>query len=401
MKRITNQLKHTKALYDFFRLVENSVNNMLFKASVLYQRQHGTIINPRQRILISKLDAIGDFVIFSSSLPIYRKLFPSAHLTLLVRSDVYNLAEHCPHVDEVLSINQRFFRYSFTEHIKWFRFLRSNRFDIAINAVYSANFDFFDCLIGWTAASRRIGFENKDGGVNRRSIQYYTELICDNSIGPLFEVDRNTTMLSHLGYLAHPTPQTQIWVTEEDRITITNLLEQHGVHKYAIIFPGARDSYRSWGVVNFTEFAQIISTKLRITLIIAGGTDDIELCKELENNLLNIGVNCHNFSAKTTLRQLACLIDSADFCISSETSAAHISIAVSTPCFCIIGGGHYGRFYPYPGNPLAQHVTNQLPCFGCNWICTRTSMECVSGITVEDAVTSLFSGLLNESAKKQ
>lgn len=391
-------MRQPHTLYNLFRLGEEVCNRILFAAAARFRQQYG-VSNHRPRILISKLDAIGDFIIFSASLPRLRKLFPDAHLVLLVRSDVYNLAENCPYVDEIWTINQRLFRRNVREHLRWFHALRKGRFDMAINAVYSSNVDFFNCLIGWTAAPRRVGFECLSEERSKLAISnYYTEYVADQSTSQLLEITRNATLLAYLGDHTSQQNITEVWLTEADRKSVADLLARFDIREYAVLFPGARDSYRSWGVTKFTAFAKQIAFTMEITWVLAGGPADKLLCCALEQELRAIDISVYNISGETTLRQLACLIDGAKLCVSSETCAVHIAAAVSTPCLCIMGGGHYGRFYPYPENPMTEAVTNKLPCFNCNWICTRKTVECIRGITVEQAVTALTkfkkSGLL-------
>ena len=58
--------------------------------------------------------------------------------------------------------------------------------------------------------------------------------------------------------------------------------------------------------------------------------------------------------------------------ISNETSAIHIAAALDVQSICILGGGHYGRFTPYPLDSYKKRpisVVNEMFCFQCNWNC--------------------------------
>jgi hypothetical protein len=46
----------------------------------------------------------------------------------------------------------------------------------------------------------------------------------------------------------------------------------------------------------------------------------------------------------------------------------------------IVGGGHYGRFYPWQGYDNCLVVTNKLDCFGCDWNCPYDRMMCIQDI---------------------
>jgi ADP-heptose:LPS heptosyltransferase len=82
--------------------------------------------------------------------------------------------------------------------------------------------------------------------------------------------------------------------------------------------------------------------------------------------------------------------------IGSETSAMHIAAAVSTPSVCLLGGGHFGRFVPYPVNVegvVPSPVFHKMECYGCNWQCTQSHeagqpVPCISAISVEKVVAA-------------
>ncbi|MEA3364505.1 MAG: glycosyltransferase family 9 protein [Candidatus Hydrogenedentes bacterium] len=94
---------------------------------------------------------------------------------------------------------------------------------------------------------------------------------------------------------------------------------------------------------------------------------------------------------KTTLPQACCLIARAELSISGDTAAAHIASAVGTPALVVMGGGHYGRFFPYPAaHEECENValTHEMPCFQCNWVCRyrwfrETPTPCVANVSVD------------------
>jgi hypothetical protein len=55
----------------------------------------------------------------------------------------------------------------------------------------------------------------------------------------------------------------------------------------------------------------------------------------------------------------------------------------------IVGGGHYGRFFPWGDPKLARVATKQMDCFGCNWQCKYETMRCIQEIAPESAAREL------------
>jgi ADP-heptose:LPS heptosyltransferase len=75
--------------------------------------------------------------------------------------------------------------------------------------------------------------------------------------------------------------------------------------------------------------------------------------------------------------QLTAIIGNAALVIANETSAIHIAAATQTKSICILGGGHFGRFAPYPvylaNKPVC--VYEKMDCYYCNWNCKFLTHE--------------------------
>jgi ADP-heptose:LPS heptosyltransferase len=117
------------------------------------------------------------------------------------------------------------------------------------------------------------------------------------------------------------------------------------------------------------------------------------------------GVPVHNFSGRTTLESLAATIAGARVVVSNDTAAVHIAAAVGAPAVCVLGGGHYGRFLPYPEQyggpgqgPLPAAVTHPMECFGCGWVCgyhppAGSPYPCVERVSVDDVWARVLDAL--------
>ena len=156
-----------------------------------------------------------------------------------------------------------------------------------------------------------------------------------------------------------------------------------------VLFPGASASYKSWPLEAFARVAVKIIEKYRWKPVILGGFHEISLGHQLEEKLIEYSpINLVN---KTALTELVEIIRLARILVSNDTSAVHIAASVNTQSVCILGGGHYGRFLPYPDSiegtkPVS--VVNRMECFGCNWHCKFSNdpslpYPCISSIEVD------------------
>ena len=159
--------------------------------------------------------------------------------------------------------------------------------------------------------------------------------------------------------------------------------------KGIIIFPGAGNLKRCWEAEKYLALIKLILVYTAEPVYLAGGTAEIALGDYLVERLPSKSIN--NLIGKTSLPQFIQLVGNAALVISNETSAVHIAAATQTKAVCILGGGHFARFAPYPGHFTSRQlcVYEQMECFGCNWNCKLQSKEngsfpCIAGVNLEN-----------------
>src|SRR5947209_6288967 len=71
------------------------------------RRAAGTGPNPAEvrRLLLIRTDELGDLVMSTPLLREVRRLFPRAHITLVVKAGLQNFVEACPHINEIIRYN--------------------------------------------------------------------------------------------------------------------------------------------------------------------------------------------------------------------------------------------------------------------------------------------------------
>ncbi len=159
------------------------------------------------RILLLRLDGIGDVVLFTPFLRALRQAHPESEITLIVQPVVYNLMETCPYIDHLLA-------YEWREDSAWplrarCRHAREymhehglvGRYDIVLNPRWGE--DYYDagalayfseapCRVAWSEhvlpikSKLNCGFDN-----------FYTMTMLDKRI--CHEVEHNMQFLAQLG----------------------------------------------------------------------------------------------------------------------------------------------------------------------------------------------------------
>jgi ADP-heptose:LPS heptosyltransferase len=343
----------------------------------------------KSKILIVRLDAIGDFILWLDAAKEIRNHYPPKNyeITLLGNQAWTSLAKELPYFDSVWPlVRYKYLRNPFYSYTVLKR-IYQECFDIAINVTYSREFQLGDIIIKASGADERVGFlgdmENMERWKKNISDHWYTRLIPAQQ-NPLMELARNAELIRGLCSSEYHARVPQLPV-------LGNVPETFAVKDYYVIFPGAGSALRQWPLPNFRTIAEKIYQKTGWIGVVCGGPGE-----EALGNVIAEGTTAllQNWIGQTSLPQLVAVISGAKLLVSNETSAVHIAAAVSVPAVCILGGGHFGRFMPYQvydGTDITipNPVFSKMECFGCNWDCLRQPLinktaPCICAISVDD-----------------
>jgi ADP-heptose:LPS heptosyltransferase len=382
-------------IYPFLRPAEIFLDALLYGLLVVTDRR-GRGEAAHRSILLTRLDAAGDLVLFAGCLARYRRLYPGWKIVLLVTERTANLAATIPGVDEVRVLPVSRYRWSPMERLKWRRTLVRERFGIAVCCSYASSVRHLDALIGWTRAPRRIAMFCPDAVDGRTTRGLYFNELVPAGAAEKHESARNQDLLHYLGDAETGLPAPLLVVTDEDRRTAAALLATAPPGPWVIVAPGAGKPERLWPAENFVRMILEAHSVVPRTWLLCGSPEERPLCEWIAQRIPeNRGVV---FAGRTSLRQLAALVERVSCVVGNESVAVHMAAAVSTPAVCILGGGYYGRFLPWPGTSSVITVSHRLPCYGCFWVCSRPRVECILDVPVEAVTGALLSATRRRSA---
>jgi ADP-heptose:LPS heptosyltransferase len=335
-------------------------------------------------VALIRLDAIGDFTLWLDSAKEYRDLYAGEHIVLLANVAWADWASKFPHWDEVWAVDPVKLRRHFVYRAKILRAVRRAGFKVIIQPTYSRTFD-GDSLVRASAAPQRIGSIGDDSNITAaerdHGDRWYTQLV-PASDQSLMELERNAEFIRNLS--GRPYQADLPRITE----SCLSAAVRPWPSGYVVLFPGASWYGRRWPLASFAELASRLYAERGWPFVLCGGPGDWPICERLGARLT---VPFVNWAGKTNLGELAGVIYHARVLISNETSAVHIAAAVKTAAICVVGGGHYGRFLPYPSyfrgiKPLV--ADHPMPCFNCNWRCFLKleklgPVPCIERISVE------------------
>jgi len=353
---------------------------IIFKVSKLFQL-FASFRRPQKRLLIIKTDAIGDYIVFRNFIEVIKhsEKFKNYQVDLLGNSLWQDMAlkYEAEYIGNFYFINQyKLYEAPLTLlNLAW-RLFRNN-YQIVLQPS-STRLLITDGLAALTAAKQIIGFESNTEGIlpkyKEKTDKFYTtRLILPPNI--YFEFERSKFFFGQ--FLMETIALNTFSIPVEKK-------ESSGI----VIFPGAGIANRSWQKEDFLALLKLIQQYTQQQIYLAGGPGDLPIGEYLSENMPSQRLT--NLIGKTSLPQLIELIGNATLVVANETSAIHIAAATKTPSVCILGGGHFERFAPYPEYfeyaPVC--VFEKMDCYYCNWNCiykpaATENFPCIGKISVQ------------------
>jgi ADP-heptose:LPS heptosyltransferase len=353
-----------------------------------------TDVRPKKDIVLIRLDAIGDFIVWLDSAKEFRGIYPTERIVLIANSAWASLAKTMPYWDEVLSLDPvRFSRFG-SYRIEWLKKISSYGFRIAIHPANSRMSSVGDSVVRATQAQEKIApardLLNLILSARERDIvaRWYTKIF-PPAPGCIGELERNTDFLNKL-------TGTENYKTSIPRLVTS--IPPCNLGNYFVVVPGAAWQGRMWEASKFCRVIVAIREKFGLKPVLCGSILEKSLCQNIVDEVKGDAVN---MAGDTSLNELADLINGAHLVVTNETSAVHFAAATGTPSVCIVGGGHFGRFVPYPEHLTGKKpivVNHSMSCYNCNWNCTErhakgNSVPCIEKISVKDVLIAVEKAL--------
>jgi ADP-heptose:LPS heptosyltransferase len=366
------------------------------------------IINRRtKRIFILRPDHLGDLVLFSGALKHIRHQWPDASITLCVRNFGLNLFEKCPHIDRLLDYAELCSSIAAQGRLAWMPAIRGcdrlgdflrktvpwlvrRRFacDLVFLPLIAPTTEYHS-VMAWIPAKERLGIcGNHTNQTLKEDMEWrriYTNQMDATEIA--WDFPELETTRKFLGYLGIQTSSSEMrpefWNTDADQAQAVRLIQRNTGEAVVGIAPGVsslpgKKLPPKWYVQAFEKSRGLISK-----LVFFGSEVDCIYCESILQAFADSGwseKSLLNLSGRTTVRQTVECYKRCDIMVTQETAAVHMSTALRKPVVGIVGGGHYGRFYPWGDSQFSRVVKKAMDCYGCNWICKYDTVRCIQEI---------------------
>ncbi|MEM2293081.1 MAG: glycosyltransferase family 9 protein [Nitrososphaeria archaeon] len=371
---------------------------LFFKIMGMRCKRYDLTLTEIQKVLIIRLDEIGDIVMTTPFLREIRRNLPSAWIALVVNPQVYNLVELCPYVNEVLVYNWRVSKFLKPLQRHWRalclarKHLWKQHFDLVIVPRWDIDNYHATFIAYFSGASWRVGYSENVNEIknqfNKGFDKFFTHVLKDQTVK--HEVEHNLDIIRFLGGEIKE-DHLELWLSKEDEAFAEWIIMNHNIGWKDLLVgigPGASTSNREWPLQSFIELGKWLIKEYNAKIIVVGGSKEENLGRMLKQEL---GNNVINTAGMTTLRQTAALLKHCQLFIGNDSGPMHLAAAMGVPIVELschpLTGSPYAVNSPYRFGPWGvKNIILQphLPTPPCHEQCIIINKpHCILGISVE------------------
>lgn len=331
-----------------------------------------------RRILVVRLDRIGDVVLTTPVVQRLREAYPTAFIAMMVRPACRELLEGNPSLNEVICYDKDGLEGGWLRTIRFARALRRSQFDTAL-VVHPTRRSHW---IVWLAGiPRRIGYDRKDGWLLTHRLPHRKQE------GAMHEAAYAMELLSALGLESSGPLRPYVPLSPQHQEHVGRLLASSGARErdvWVAIHPSASCISKRWMAERFGHVADALMDRhgARIVLV-AGQGMDARYTEAVEQAMRHRPVN---LAGRLSVGELACLLARCRLLISNDSGPVHIAAAVGTPVVDIFGRNQRG-LSPARWGPLGEgHVVlhKEVGCRVCLAHNCDIRFKCLTELTVDE-----------------
>lgn len=147
-------------------------------------------------------------------------------------------------------------------------------------------------------------------------------------------------------------------------------------------------SAKRWYPEKFAEVASSFSS--RFDIIIFGGPNEIEMAKDIEDNLVKQNVkNYTNLAGKTSIQELCANIGGCSLFITNDSGPMHVAAAYQVPTVAIFGPTKHKETSQWMNekSAIVRHDMDCAPCMKRE--CPLKHHECMTSITAPEVIKAV------------
>lgn len=320
---------------------------------------------PYRRILISRTDRLGDVLLSTPVIKNLRDNIPSAYIAVMIKESLVDLLEGNPYLDEVIPFDKRGKHKGLINSIRFARTLRKKNFDLALILHPTVR---VHIILFFSKIKERIGYERKWGFLNTRILKHTKQL------GQKHELQYSLDFLKEMGiWNFEQSMFMPIYKDAEEWADIIFLERKLTKNKIIVIHSQASCPSKMWPRQYFQSLIDDIIDIFNANIIYVG---------EKEDQSINENNRIINLTGKTTISQLASILNRSSLFISNDSGPVHMAVALGTPVISIFGRKQPG-LGPRRWGPLGEKSIFLHKDVGCE-VCL--AHDCKKGFACLKAI---------------
>jgi len=319
------------------------------------------------RILIFAYHGLGNFIMYTPALRALRERYPNARIDLQVGNNT-----GCEEVLAGSAFFDSICNLPYAAGLRaWLgraRKVRRARYDLTINEFHSHSWK-LAMLVALSGAPFRAGHVTSPGWSYRFSRFSFVFNIPVLMREDEHEVERYIDLVSSVGATRKSLDSASpfIHLRDEDREFARDFLERVGITDSVTVIgiqPGTSPNMRwkQWPVERFRQLVERIHTEMPdARIILFGSPAELEMIEEMARGMESKVIMA---AGRTTIKQVASLIERCDMLVSNDSGLMHVAVAARTPVVAIYGPTDIRRTAPLgPDNTVIRRSLECSPCF--------------------------------------
>jgi heptosyltransferase-2 len=349
-----------------------------------------------QRILVFAYHGLGNFIMYTPALKLLRERYPAARIDLQVGNNT-----GC---EEVLAGSELFdniYNLPFSAGVRaWVnraKAIRETGYDLTINEFHSHAWP-LALLIAASGAPFRLGHVTSPGWSRRLSRYSFMFNLPVGMREDEHEIERYLDLMTEAGARAIATrdAKTFVHLTDDDRTFAREFLKDGaGAAARTIIGfqPGTSLTMRwkQWPIERYREvISWVVADQPDSQIVLFGSPMEEEMIREMARGLKG---RISLAAGKTSVKQVAALIEQCDLLICNDSGLMHTAVAVGTPVAAIYGPTDFRRTAPLGDrNTVIRHELPCSPCFkleGDDQVQACPHHDCLMTITTDEVLHAI------------
>lgn len=299
------------------------------------------------RILVIKLQHHGDMLLTTPVIQSLKSAYPNATIDVLLYKETLPMLQNNPLINKIFYLDRNWkYQGKLTRLQKEWqlgRTLQKQKYDLVVNLADQWKAAIFALI---TQASVRLGFEFEKRKNSKFWAKCHNIIVSTRNHGQLHTVEQNLSILEPLN-IPIISDVTMIY-SDKDKQWLNETIKRYQLAKgYIVIQPTSRWFFKCWDEDKLATLINRLQQN-NYSVVLTSGPEE----KELEM-IQTILTQCQNKDAitvlagKTSLSQLAALIDHAKLFIGVDSVAMHMAAALKTPLVALFGPSKLEHWHPW------------------------------------------------------